>query len=114
MNEFLYTLKKIVAQVGDEAGINFRHYGVGDLMLELGSNPSPQRIAAISTRYLCTEDGEYTGFEPGLQVVLQFLSETCSSLPHSDIKVVARELIAFLQSRPNAQKLTAWFEKYYQ
>lgn len=46
MNESLRLFKRVVAQVGDDCGINFFHYGLRDLLLDAGSNPTPAELVA--------------------------------------------------------------------
>lgn len=58
MNPHLRCFKRIVAQVEEATGVNFRRmYGLRDLLAELGENPSPSEIVARGVIYLCREDG---------------------------------------------------------
>ena len=59
MNEHLRRFKRVVAQVGDDCGVNFMHYGLRDLLLEVGSNPTPAELAARAAGSFCKEVDRY-------------------------------------------------------
>jgi hypothetical protein len=109
MNQLLRRFKRLVHQAMDET--DFRPHGLAALFLDAGPDPSPQQLAALAAHYFCTEDGYYNGSEPGMDVVLLFLVETCTSLaPTEHIK---SKLKSLLEQGATVAELSNWFSGFY-
>lgn len=78
MNEKLAKFKRIVAQVRDDTGEKFAD--IRDFLIDCcETTEAAQLIASWAVDFL-SEDGTYNGFEPGMQVLLQFLAETSTTI----------------------------------
>jgi len=113
MNEHLRRFKRIVAQVSDQSGVNFRHHGLQDLILDVGKDPSPAQIAASAAIYFCREVNQYNGSEPGLLVVMDFICETSTSFPPECTEDASRDLIALLNRGAGFDDVLQWVLQWY-
>jgi len=104
-------LKKIISQTREETGVNFNHYGYGDLLADIPVDAEPPIILALTAIHFCTDDGKYNGFDPGMVVVMQFLFETSTSA--GEVRDVTASLIGLLDSGARKSDLMKWASQFY-
>ena len=112
MNDSIRRFKHIIAQVREDSGVNFFHYGLRDLLLEAGGNPTPAELIARAAISFCKEDDRFNGSEPGLMVVMEFLAETSTSHPQT-VENAAPALVALLDKGAEYKTILKWATQFY-